>query len=229
MAAGGFKEFVAGETLDEDEINDFLMQGVLVFAGTAARGSAITAPVEGQFSFRTDDDVLEFYDGSAWVALESGTGDADFSNTATGTYTEGGVNYKFVTFTSSGTLTVTETGLADVLVVAGGGGGGGSGVGSQYGAGGGAGGRVELQVVLSAGSISVVVGAGGAGGAATTGSPGENSNIGLVQGLRGGAGGGAGVAGLFGGSGGGGGSGGAAGGLTVMSSSGEQWCSRRRR
>jgi hypothetical protein len=42
MAAGGFKEFVAGETLDEDEINDFLMQGVLVFAGTAARGSAIT-------------------------------------------------------------------------------------------------------------------------------------------------------------------------------------------
>jgi hypothetical protein len=45
MAAGGFKEFVAGETLDQDEINDFLMQGMLVFAGTAARGSAITSPV----------------------------------------------------------------------------------------------------------------------------------------------------------------------------------------
>ena len=28
MAAGGFKEFVAGETLDQDEINDFLMLGV---------------------------------------------------------------------------------------------------------------------------------------------------------------------------------------------------------
>jgi len=72
MAAGGFKEFVAGETLDEDEINDFLMQGMLVFAGTAARGSAIPAPVEGQFSFRTDDDVVEFYDGSDWVEFSGG-------------------------------------------------------------------------------------------------------------------------------------------------------------
>jgi hypothetical protein len=69
MAAGGFKEFVAGEVLDEDEINDFLMQGVLVFPGTAARGSAITSPVEGQFSFLADSDSVEFYDGSGWVAL----------------------------------------------------------------------------------------------------------------------------------------------------------------
>jgi hypothetical protein len=72
MAAGGFKEFVAGEVLDEDEINDYLMQGVLVFAGTAARGSAITSPVEGQFSFLKDTDTVEFYDGSAWVDFASG-------------------------------------------------------------------------------------------------------------------------------------------------------------
>ncbi len=52
MPAGGFKTFVAGEVLDQADINDYLMQGVLVFAGTAARGSAIgTAPVEGQFAF----------------------------------------------------------------------------------------------------------------------------------------------------------------------------------
>jgi hypothetical protein len=38
MAAGGYKEFVAGETLDQDEINDYLMQGMLVFAGTAPLG-----------------------------------------------------------------------------------------------------------------------------------------------------------------------------------------------
>jgi hypothetical protein len=43
MAAGGFREFVAGEILTEDLINDYLLQGVLVFAGTAARGSAITS------------------------------------------------------------------------------------------------------------------------------------------------------------------------------------------
>jgi len=78
MAAGGFREFLAGETLDEDAINDFLMQGVLVFAGTAARGSAIPSPVEGQFSFRTDDDVTEFYDGSNWVELAASPITFDF-------------------------------------------------------------------------------------------------------------------------------------------------------
>lgn len=71
MAAGGYKEFVAGETLDENEINDYLMQGILVFGGTAARGSAIPSPVEGQFTFRTDEDLLEFYDGSSWVEVTS--------------------------------------------------------------------------------------------------------------------------------------------------------------
>jgi hypothetical protein len=78
MAAGGFREFVAGETLDEEKINDFLMQGVLVFAGTAARGSAITSPVEGQFAFLKDDDTLTFYDGSDWVEFESGAPEFDF-------------------------------------------------------------------------------------------------------------------------------------------------------
>jgi hypothetical protein len=32
------------------------MQGMLVFAGTAARGSAITSPVEGQFTYLADSD-----------------------------------------------------------------------------------------------------------------------------------------------------------------------------
>ena len=69
MAAGGFKEFVAGEILDQDDINDYLMQGVLVFAGTAARGSAITSPVEGQFAFLKDSDQLTYYSGTAWEEL----------------------------------------------------------------------------------------------------------------------------------------------------------------
>lgn len=71
MAAGGFKEFVAGEVLDQDEINDYLMQGMLVFAGTAARGSAIPSPVEGQFTFLKDSDKTQFFDGSQWVDLST--------------------------------------------------------------------------------------------------------------------------------------------------------------
>jgi hypothetical protein len=72
MAAGGFKEFVAGETLDEDEINDYLMQGMLVFAGTAARGSAIPSPSEGMVTYRSDDDTVEVFDGSAFVPISAG-------------------------------------------------------------------------------------------------------------------------------------------------------------
>ena len=90
---------------------------------------------------------------------------ADFSNTATGTYTSGGVSYKYVQFNSSGTLNVTRGGLCDVLVVGGGGGGGAAG-----GGGGGAGGHLYIEnAFLPAGALDVVVGVGGAGGTDTRG------------------------------------------------------------
>ena len=72
MAAGGFRTFVAGETLDEDKINDFLMQGVLVFDDAAARDAAITSPVHGQVAFLKDTDETLFYDGTSWEPLGPG-------------------------------------------------------------------------------------------------------------------------------------------------------------
>ena len=78
---------------------------------------------------------------------------ADFSNTATGTYTDG-FDYKYVSFTASGSLTVTRGGYADVLLVGGGGSGGAGG--------GGAGGMLYVEnAYLSAGALTVTVGAGG--------------------------------------------------------------------
>ena len=66
-------------------------------------------------------------------------------------------------FTESGTLTVTETCFAQLLLVGGGGGGG-----NDCAAGGGGGGVVEVAAVrLSAGSYAVTVGAGGLGGGDT--------------------------------------------------------------
>jgi len=59
-----------------------------------------------------DDDAEEF------VPFPSGAGDADFSDAATGTYTDDGINYKYITFTASGTLTVTkETAVVAVVLV----------------------------------------------------------------------------------------------------------------
>jgi hypothetical protein len=71
--------------------------------------------------------------------------------------TNGG--YKYHTFTSDGTLTVTQGGKFDCLLIAGGGGGG-----SSSADGGGAGEVVATCTVLEAGAINVDVGSGGVGG-----------------------------------------------------------------
>jgi len=96
MAAGqGFKTFVTGEVLTAGDVNGYLMQGINVFASTAARDAAITSPQEGQFAFTKDTNGLWYYDGAAWVA-SGATGDIE-GVTATSPLTGGG---------TSGTVTV---------------------------------------------------------------------------------------------------------------------------
>jgi len=96
MAAGlGFKTFTTGEVLTAADTNGYLMQGVLVFASSAARSSAITSPQEGQYSFLKDTDALEFYNGTAWTGAP--VGDITEVNTAvtsglTGGAVSGAVN-----------------------------------------------------------------------------------------------------------------------------------------
>jgi hypothetical protein len=58
----GRKVFTAGEVLQAADVNDFLMdQSVMVFAGTAARGSAIPSPTEGMVTYLEDSDELQVY------------------------------------------------------------------------------------------------------------------------------------------------------------------------
>jgi hypothetical protein len=62
-----FKTFVSGEILTASDVNTQVMQQqICVFAGTAARGSAISSPIEGQFAFLKDTNKLTFFDGSVW-------------------------------------------------------------------------------------------------------------------------------------------------------------------
>ena len=145
---------------------------------------------------------------NAWtlVPFSGGAGNADFSNTATGTYSSGGFNYKYLTFAASGSLTVTKAGLCDVLIIGGGGAGGdrGSAFARNHG-GGGAGGFAYLtDVYLPVSTITVTVGAGAArkseGGTSSTfgsiaaigGGTGPYQNSGDFQPNRGGSGGGGG-------------------------------------
>jgi hypothetical protein len=67
LAGAGFKTFVNGNVLLASEVNTYMMeQQIMVFAGTAARGSAITSPSEGMFAFLKDEDKLTFYDSTQW-------------------------------------------------------------------------------------------------------------------------------------------------------------------
>ena len=73
MAAGlGFKTFTTGEVLTAADTNGYLMQGVLVFASSAARAAAISSPQEGQYSYLKDTNSTEYYDGAAWIAAPIG-------------------------------------------------------------------------------------------------------------------------------------------------------------
>ena len=65
-------EFTTGQVLTADQMNDLSDQTVMVFAGTAARGSAIPTPTEGMVTYRSDDDVVEVFDGSAFVGVGGG-------------------------------------------------------------------------------------------------------------------------------------------------------------
>lgn len=97
--------------------------------------------------------------------------------------------YYYRTFTSNGTLGISNASLtADVLVVAGGGGGGGGvngGLSRRRGGGGGAGGlRYLSSQTLSVGNTSITIGAGGA----STPTNGSNTSFGATTSTGGGAG-----------------------------------------
>lgn len=72
MSGLGRKVFTAGEVLAASDVNGYLMdQSVMVFADEAARTSAIGTPTEGMFSYTSDDDAFEYWDGSAWQPVSN--------------------------------------------------------------------------------------------------------------------------------------------------------------
>jgi hypothetical protein len=158
MPGLGRKTWSPGDTLNAADVNGYLMdQSVMVFAGTAARSSAIPTPSAGMVAYSTATS-LQVYNGSAWVDLSTGYGTFT-GGTALATPPTG---YTGAAFTSDGTMTVTKAGLFEVLAIGGGGGGGSNNDGSLSSGGGGGGGVTITTIYLEAGAHTVVVGAGGA-------------------------------------------------------------------
>lgn len=77
MPGLGRRTWTAGEVVTASNVQNYLQdQSVMVFASAAARSSALgTAVSTGMVSYRTDGTAVEYYNGSAWVALGTGSGD----------------------------------------------------------------------------------------------------------------------------------------------------------
>lgn len=75
--ANGFKVFSVSEVLTAADVNDYLMeQSISIFADSTARDAQISSPVEGQFCYLADSNVLQFYNGSSWASY---IGDGDIT------------------------------------------------------------------------------------------------------------------------------------------------------
>lgn len=108
-----YSTLVAGTTITASWANANVRdQTVAPFANASARASAITSPVEGMLSYRTDDKVYESYDGLQWVPLP-GTVIARGRRTtsSTGTTSEVGVLRLDGVSLISGRLYAVRTGL----------------------------------------------------------------------------------------------------------------------
>lgn len=146
--------------------------GVVTIAGGA--GVTVTNATKTLSQFESA--ALIRTASNAWtlVPFSGGVNNANFSDASTGTYTTGGVSYKWIRYTASGTLTVTKAGFADILVV----GGGGAGQSNGGNSGGQGGIVVDNYIPLLVQTYTVTVGAGGAAPitpGSTNGSPGGNS------------------------------------------------------
>lgn len=69
----GWKSWAVGEVVEATDLQNYLQdQVVQVYAGTAARGSALgTAVTAGMVSYLTDSSVLQYYNGTAWANVSS--------------------------------------------------------------------------------------------------------------------------------------------------------------
>jgi len=176
VAVTGFKDFTDGPPLTASDINEYLMQGVLVFADATARDTALSGFLrEGRYCYLKDSNATWLYNGTDWVS--AGNSPATYSGT-TGSPTITTVSGKTcVKFTGTGTITIATAGL--VRVRSAGGGGAGGGVLDGVAGGGGAGGVDEYTYLfLAAGGYTITVVAGGAGSSGlTTGGDGTGSKI----------------------------------------------------
>jgi hypothetical protein len=61
------KTFIDGDVLPASDLNLLMNQSVMTFATAAARATAIPSPTRGMTTYTDDLDILQTYNGSAWI------------------------------------------------------------------------------------------------------------------------------------------------------------------
>lgn len=91
MAGLGRKTWSAGEVATAANVQGYLQdQVVQVYAGTAARSSALGSAVsEGMVSYLSDTNALQYYDGATWQSLGISGGTAGQAYISNGTAAPG--------------------------------------------------------------------------------------------------------------------------------------------
>jgi len=149
-------------------------------AGVTINGTPLTlATSKGGSLVRTASNVWTF------IPFSGGVEAANFTNTATGTYTDSdSVDWKYLTFTGSGSLVISQAGECKVLIL---GGGGGGKLGGWSGRGGAS---VRGTWPIAADTYAVTIGAGGPGNTTyASSSSGGITSVGTTfEGFGGGAG-----------------------------------------
>jgi len=116
--ANGFKVFGVGEVLTAADVNDYLMEQIVgIFADSTARDAQITSPIEGQFCFLKDTNVLQFYNGSAWTSF-IGDGDITAVNTSATSGLSGGATSGAADITiAPNSATSATVASADIVLI----------------------------------------------------------------------------------------------------------------
>jgi len=116
--ANGFKVFSTGEVLTAADVNDYFMEQVVaIFADSTARDAQITSPIEGQFCFLKDTNILQFYNGSAWTSF-IGDGDITAVNTSATSGLSGGATSGAADITiAPNSATSATVASADIVLI----------------------------------------------------------------------------------------------------------------
>ena len=98
MAGLGRKTFNAGDVLTAAQVQGYLQdQSIMVYAGSAARGTGIASPSEGMFVYLSETNIFTFYDGAAWQTYPASLTNTVITNGTVNTSTfNGGTAFNMI-------------------------------------------------------------------------------------------------------------------------------------